>query len=298
MIRTAIFGAGQAGRMVRNWLPAGHELICFIDNNPSKHGTELLGVSVLPLEEALALEPDRIWVASLNTETAGSIEQQIRDAGYDGVLRYAHAFRDAQDIRLAGLRLIAEEINSRDEIRSDGNHECSAPKAAVAELGVFRGEFAAEINRLFPDGELYLFDTFTGFDESDLAKEAEITGGAKTWHPDFTDTSVEAVRERLPYPEKVHFVKGYFPGSTDQLTPEESDQQYIFVNIDPDLYEPTIQGLRYFWPRMAQGGIIMIHDYNSMQFPGVRQAVREFCRETGAMPVPLADLHGTAVIVR
>ena len=31
--RIAIFGAGQAGMMVRTWLPATQELLCFIDNN-------------------------------------------------------------------------------------------------------------------------------------------------------------------------------------------------------------------------------------------------------------------------
>lgn len=283
MIKTAIFGAGQAGQMVRNWLPASHELICFIDNNKDKQGTDLDGIPVLSLGSALEKGPERIWIATLNTEAAVSIENQIRSMGFKGTLRYAHAFRDAQDIRLAALRMIAEEIENRDL------------SGAAAELGVFRGEFASEINRVFPDRELYLFDTFEGFSDEDIEKEREISGHQSVWHPDFSETGIEIVREKLPHPEKVHFIKGHFPGSTDQLN---CDNNYVFVNIDPDLYEPTIQGLRYFWPRMVRNGVVMIHDCYSLQFPGVGKAVREFTEENDIMPIPMSDLHGTAVLIK
>ena len=42
---------------------------------------------------------------------------------------------------------------------------------SVAEGGVFEGDFAAVINECFPDRTLYLFDTFNGFDDKDLAFE-------------------------------------------------------------------------------------------------------------------------------
>lgn len=283
MTKAAIFGAGQAGRMVSKWLPAEQKLICYIDNNENKQGLFIDEIPVVSLEEALSMKPDRIWIATLNSKAAASIEKQIRDAGFDGTLRYAHAFRDAQDIRLAGLRLIAQEMTG------------AGIPGAAAELGVFRGEFSAEINRLFPDRDIYLFDTFEGFAESDLEIEARVNGRAVAWHPDFADTSIEQVAAILPHPEKAHFIKGWFPKSAGQLTGEE---HYAFVSIDTDLYEPTRQGLQYFWPRMEKGGVIMIHDYNSMQFPGAGKAVREFASENGLMPIPLADLHGSAVLVR
>ena len=283
MIRTAVFGAGQAGRMAARWLPASHELICYIDNDENKQGTRIGAIPVVSLGQALALKPDRIWIATLNVEAAASIETQVRDAGSEGTLRYAHAVRDAQDPRLAVIRQIAEEIRRREL------------PGSIAELGVFRGELAAELNRLFQERELLLFDTFEGFAGSDLEKEAAVTGGRKVWHPDFSATSVELVRERLPHPERALFVKGCFPDSLTQL---REDRQYVLVSLDPDLYEPTLQGLRYFWPRLVKGGTIVIHDYNSLQFPGVRAAVQAYCDEYGLMPVPLPDLHGSAVLVK
>ncbi|MBQ6582191.1 MAG: class I SAM-dependent methyltransferase [Mogibacterium sp.] len=285
MIRAAVFGAGQAGRMIRCWLPAGQDIICYIDNNEKIQGTEIDGIPVLSLAQALTLQPDRVWIATLNMEASSAIEQQLRDAGYTGTLRYAWAFRDAQDPRLASVRLIAREIEGRG---IDG---------AVAELGVYRGELAAELSRLFPDRPLYLFDTFEGFPEEDLATEAGFTQGRKVWHPDFSDTSIELVRSKLADPDRAVFVPGRFPESLEQIDDPET-LTYAFVSLDPDLYEPVLQGLEYFWPRMERGGMIVIHDYNSMQFPGVRAAVQEFCDRNRLMPVPLCDLHGTAVLVK
>ena len=48
---------------------------------------------------------------------------------------------------------------------------------------------------------------------------------------------------------------------------------YAFVSIDADLYAPTAAALPLFWDRLSPGGVIMVHDYNSTQFPGVGKAV-------------------------
>ena len=45
--------------------------------------------------------------------------------------------------------------------------------------------------------------------------------------------------------------------------------------------------------------MILLHDYNSSQFDGVRRAVKEYEDEAERLAlVPLCDLHGTAVIVK
>src|SRR6476659_3538818 len=62
-------------------------------------------------------------------------------------------------IRLATLELISNQVNV---LQLPGH---------VAELGVYKGKFARYINEYFPGRKLYLFDTFEGFDERDIAKE-------------------------------------------------------------------------------------------------------------------------------
>lgn len=86
-------------------------------------------------------------------------------------------------IRLATCRQIAEEIRRRDL------------PGAMAELGVYQGEFAEELNRMFPKKTMYLFDTFTGFDQRDIGS----VDGKRAKAGDFSDTSAEAVLSRMPY---------------------------------------------------------------------------------------------------
>lgn len=308
--RIAIFGAGQAGMMVRTWLPATQELMCFIDNDKEKQGKMLDGLPVLSLEEALRLQPEEIILAILNAEAEKLIRKQIEAAGFTGVCTDLGSIRAIQDVRLSALRLHVREIEAR-KIPGD-----------VAELGVYQGAFAAEINRLFPERRLWLFDTFEGFHARDLAIEAERTG-VKAQRRGFADTTMELVRSRLPHPEKARFVQGYFPESLDFMEATDSDVTqepvnavvscssshveqreersepcFALVSLDPDLYEPTLEGLRYFYPRLAPGGRILIHDYTSCQFEGVKMAVDEYCCAEGLFVVPLMDLHGTAVLVK
>ncbi|HCS66909.1 MAG TPA: hypothetical protein DIW34_01410 [Oribacterium sp.] len=317
MKRVAIFGAGQAGAMVKTWLPGDTELLCFIDNYKEKQGLCMEGCPVLGPEEALRLQPEEILLAMLNREAAQAVRTQLRESGFRGPCVDLEAFRTIQDVRLSALRLQAREIEERN-LPGD-----------VAELGVYQGVFAAEINRLFPRRRLWLFDTFEGFHPRDLDMEAEQTGVRKP-RKSFADTTVELVRARLPYPEQARFVKGYFPESLQQLEGDEgcfeamrnlhkvekntdkaensskaqrptgthADLRFALVSLDPDLYAPTLAGLQYFYPRLVPGGRILIHDYTSCQFEGVKKAVDQYCRAQGLFVLPLMDLHGTAVLLK
>lgn len=278
----AIFGAGQAGEMFANWLPAGQQLICYIDNHPAKQGTKNGDIPVCSLSEALAMDLDMIVVAVLNRDAAKEIEAQIRDSGFDGEVIQIQDFRGRQDIRLAAVRLLASEIRDR-----------KIP-GAMAELGVYQGELAREMNRLLPERPLYLFDTFEGFDAKDLAVEQQF-GSRRAKAEDFSDTSMELVREKMLHPEQVIFCKGYFPESLKQVG---ELPKLALVSLDPDLYEPVYQGLKVFYPLLSPGGAIVIHDYNSVQFPGVKKAVQKYCEEQGLFVVPLMDLHGSAVLIK
>ena len=64
-------------------------------------------------------------------------------------------------VRYATLGLCYEEITAK-EIK--GN---------VAELGVYKGDFAKRLNLLFPEKKLYLFDTFEGFNKLDIKVERD-----------------------------------------------------------------------------------------------------------------------------
>lgn len=183
-------------------------------------------------------------------------------------------------IRISNLELCAYEINSK-----------NLP-GRVAELGVFKGDFAMKLNEAFPDRDLHLFDTFEGFDQRDVSVETE--RAIDTPDKTFPGAEVEVVMGKMKTPEKVHLHKGFFPDTAVGM----EDHQFAFVSLDVDLYQPTLEGLKFFYPRLVRGGYIFIHDFHSFNFPGCGIAVREFIAENDVAYVPLSDQGGSVIIVK
>ncbi|KNZ41019.1 TylF/MycF/NovP-related O-methyltransferase [Acetobacterium bakii] len=277
-MKAGIFGAGQGGTALMNLIASDYEIVTCFDNNPAKWGSHLSGLVISKPDQIMDFNLDIIWTGTLNMDAASEIEKQIRTFGFEGSIKHASDFKNKYDVRLAELRLIAEEIKRRNI------------EGAIAELGVYQGKFASELNRNFKERKLYLFDTFEGFQAEDLRIEK---GLSKAKEGDFSDTSEEYIRKNLPYPKQAIILKGRFP-----KTIPRDEILYALVNLDADLYEPTLRGLEYFYPRLSAGGVLLIHDYNSMQFPGVKKAVDEYLNEQNLFLIPLCDFHGTAILMK
>jgi hypothetical protein len=158
-----------------------------------------------------------------------------------------------------------------------------------AELGVHRGGSAAALAHFarLHDRKAYLFDTFEGFDQRDLKG-----GDAAKGMVDFSDTSLEFVTSVVGT-ENVEFVKGYFPAS---VTPAISAAQFAMVHLDCDLYEPTKAALTFFYPRLSPGGLLIMHDYSSLWWEGIKRAVDEFVLTVHERLVLMPDKCGTAML--
>lgn len=184
-------------------------------------------------------------------------------------------------------------INSRITFLENYAQIMQSKQGNVAEAGVFTGEFAKEINKYFNNCNCFLFDTFTGFDAKDLVTEKIVTDSMKEGY--YSISSEDIVINKLPHKEKVKIFKGYFP---ETVTDEVLNQNYIFVNLDMDLYKPTLEGLRIFYPRMIENGIILIHDYFSDIFPNVKQAILDYEKEIKSelKKFPIGDGISLAII--
>ena len=40
----------------------------------------------------------------------------------------------------------------------------------------------------------------------------------------------------------------------------------------------------------------MLHDVNGSQYPGAGRALAEFCSERRLLPIPICDLHASAIL--
>lgn len=135
----------------------------------------------------------------------------------------------------------------------------------LAEVGVYEGSTARLLCEQKGDAALHLFDTFEGLPAGVLESEQAM------YKPNQYSCSLESVQEFLSDFTDVHFYKGYFPDSAGDLP---ADKRFSFVHFDVDLYQSTLDCLKFFYPRMLPSGIILSHDYSILE--GVRQAFTEF----------------------
>lgn len=186
--------------------------------------------------------------------------------------------------RFRTFELIANEI-----LKNDVN-------GAVAEVGVFKGTFSRLINAKFVHKDLYLFDTFESFQEEEFSEELAKGRCDDNFFARFKNTSEEAVLKNMIYPERCIVRKGFFPDTAIGL----EDKTYAFVSIDVDFEKSILEGLKYFYPRLNEGGAIFIHDYNNRFLEGVKIAVEIYESENGfkLKKVPIADEGGTLIIVK
>lgn len=162
---------------------------------------------------------------------------------------------------------------------------------AFAEVGVYKGSSARVIHQMAPGRKLYLFDTFRGFPEEDLMLEPEKDKRYTTQC--FSDVTMEEVKKNINGNENVLFYPGRFPLSAQSLPEEE----FAFVHLDADLYKPTLEGLYFFYERLACGGVIIVHDFNH-NWSGVTKAIKEFSGEIHEAIVEIPDSYGSAMIIK
>lgn len=312
-----VWGTGcEAGDLVDRGLPLG-QVRAFIDSAP--HGDRFFGLPVLRPEELAGREIGLILVAS---RRAREIAARAAEAGVpadkllflknnwtlaDRNADYAAAEALLPPDLLASLRrrprvmadplwtgegLLDEKDLENDPVRVRSLEaicrRLEGLPGAAAELGVYRGGFARCINALLPERRLYLFDTFEGFGEREAADAAP---GLREAHRNADAARVMAL---MPHPERIELRPGLFPATAEGL----EEERFALVSLDVDLERSTLEGLRFFLPRLVPGGFLLLHDYLSDALPGVARAFARAEEELGRrLPaVPLADLNGTLVI--
>ena len=234
---------------------------------------------VSPPEKLKSLEFDEIFLGVFSEPWANEIFQTLDSFGIPNSkiqfkLTWTPFYARLNFIKTLSLQFKAQNL-----------------QGAVAELGVWRGDTASFINQTFLNDDFYLFDTFEGFDDKDCKIETA-KGLSKADEKDFSDTSLEFVKDRMPHLNKCHFIKGYFPQSAKAIN---DDLIFKFVNIDADLYQPILAGLEHFYPRLVSGGVLLIHDYFNHNYTGAKQAVDEFCAKNKLTAYPIGDAFSVMI---
>lgn len=176
----------------------------------------------------------------------------------------------------------------------------------VVECGVWRGgsmmAVALTLRRLSSDDRTFwLYDTFAGMTkpgehdvrlwDGAVASTGFDSGrsgnGAHEWaRADLTD-----VRHNLGttgYPaEQVRFVVG----SVEDTIPDNAPEQISLLRLDTDFHDSTRHELEHLWPRLSEGGVLIVDDYGSWR--GARKAVDDFF---AARPVHLVRIDPSVYV--
>ncbi len=147
----------------------------------------------------------------------------------------------------------------------------------MAEVGVFQGASAKLICTVKGDRKFWGFDTFAGLQD---VSEEDTHWGVSFFKAGQYQSSQTEVENYLEGFDNVQLVAGYFPqsvGTDSEISIE--DRLFSFVHLDVDTHDSTLTCLRYFWPRMVPGGIILTHDAHA---EGVAKAAKTFLEESAA----------------
>lgn len=326
MYKIVFFGTGGLAQFLVQYIKSNVSIVAYINSYVDVENID--GVPVLPVSALEKIEYDYIIIAFSDVERGkkilidqGVTADKIIGYHYNGAYNYDNnpyqieCDKFLQDelctkrlgdffelpekkyylcsMNIPDERIIIEHDFVREQTLALLAHEIKRKNVYgnVAELGVFKGEFSKKINRLFPDRVLYLFDTFEGFAENDVKNDHTLNWGSKLEH--FKDTTVDNVLKIMPNKKKCVVKKGYFPETFDL-----ENETFSFVSIDVDLYDPIKAGLEIFYPRLSDGGYIMIHDYNNILYQGTKKAVQEYCDKNNISVIPIPDMAGSVVVTK
>jgi O-methyltransferase len=158
----------------------------------------------------------------------------------------------------------------------------SFPSFDIAECGVWKGHSAWMIANIFSQnsftGTFHIFDSFEGGLSDKVKKDQNLVRNMSIEQikreKEIFSSRESQVANCLSSFDFINIYAGWIP---DRFFDVDT-KNFSFVHIDVDLYQPTLDSLEFFWPRIIKGGYLIIDDYGSSQFPGASAAVDEFLK--------------------
>ena len=165
-------------------------------------------------------------------------------------------------------------------------------EGATAECGVFRGagSYLTLASAKEKKKKHYVFDSFEGLSMPGTKDQVESDTSFK-WKQHDLSVAESLVRKNLAHFDNVEYCKGWIP---DKFHVAEGER-FSFVHIDVDLFDPTLDSLEFFYPRMNAGGIILCDDYGFSTCPGAKKAFDQFVSDKKESIIALTTGQGFIV---
>jgi hypothetical protein len=147
------------------------------------------------------------------------------------------------------------------------------------EFGTFNG-LSAHLILNNSDRNLHIVDSFEG-----LSSPSPLDGNH--WKVGDMSRTLEHVRLNLfEFQNRISFYKGFIP----EILSEIKADGFALAHVDLDLYEPTIQTLKWLDSRMNRQSFIVCDDFGFSTCPGATKACLEFVQSSlrwNILPLPI-----------
>ena len=156
--------------------------------------------------------------------------------------------------------------------------ECLSVEGDFVELGCYKGDTSLLLAEVLVENsvekfakKLWIYDSFEGLPEKSVADESVLGVNFRVGELLVTKREVKErfLRAGLPVPV---IKKGWF----EDLKEVDLPEKIAFAFLDGDFYESIRDSLKLVVPKMASGGVLVVHDYSNPALPGVRKAVDEW----------------------
>jgi len=154
----------------------------------------------------------------------------------------------------------------------------------TAEVGCWKGAMSYLIckSNQTTDKHHHIFDSFEG-----LSQPLEIDGSH--WHAGDMFAPEDLVHKNLSrFEGRYSTYKGWVPTRFSDL----SDILFSFVHIDVDLYQPTLDSIDFFYPRLSNGALLVCDDYGFSSCPGATQAIKDYLQDKPEKMIAMASGGG------
>jgi hypothetical protein len=163
----------------------------------------------------------------------------------------------------------------------------------IAECGCRAGKstrFILAGTGIEADKTIHVFDSFEGL--SNPTKQDKLTDGNTVWKQGALASSEDQFRNNVQtYEHMVSIHKGWIPERFEDI----KNKTFSLVHLDVDLYEPTLDALKFFYERMTPRGIIICDDYGSASCPGAKKALNEFFADKPELILELPTVQALVV---
>lgn len=155
----------------------------------------------------------------------------------------------------------------------------------IVECGVFKGASLVRFTiyrNLFSSPELKKvigFDSFAKFPDTYFEPDIKM-------RTDFVDEcgeqsiSKEQLLDVLQYKgceKNVELIAGDITETIPDYIDKNPDLKISLLNLDVDIYEPSVTILEHLYPRLQKGGVLILDDYGV--FPGETKAVDDYFKD-------------------